>query len=1515
MEYDSDIESEDDAAPDLTTRDESGAQENQESLSARPYQVELLVKALEKNIVVCLGTGTGKTFISVLLIKELSHQIMKDYEDGGKRTFFLVNTVPLVAQQRKVIDQNTDLSVGKYVGEDGVDFWGKERWLKELKDHQVLVMTAQIFVDMLGHGKIQLSKVNLIVFDECHHAKKEHPYAQVMRYFTAYNRYDHPRVLGLTASIVNGKVKPHRIEQEIQTLERILRASCETSSDECVGKYATKPTEYAHPYSTREDVSAEEKQLQERLNQEVLFPWDEFLNDVRDKSETMKISKSIVKECIETLEVLGASAANRVAEYFLDVTGRFSRTRGLLSSEYSHWLMGYNSTQLRQVQKIYKTYKTELYGPSNNSVQHVSAKVKALVEILKQYGTGDKKLCGIVFVQRRCTAAVLCEQITLLSQHDKALSFVKCEYVVGHGMVGTAASSAKDMSCKKQDKVLEKFRNHEFNLLIATSVVEEGLDVPRCNLVVRFDFPMTFQSYVQSKGRARAKDSFYIILLPDGQDTAELEMYQAIEEYLSHVCYDRRIPTDEESTEAVDTDLLQPYRTRKGASVTMANSIALLCKYCSKLPGDRFTLINPDYKTVEVGKDAFQTTLTMPINCPIKEKIMGDPMPRKKQAKMAAAYEACKRLHQEGELDDHLFPIESLSDNESEDEDVEMGVAGQPKSGTKRKKQAYPRKVPDILKESLPTGPRDRCYLYGFTKAHNKATDSHSVEEEVLKLGILMTSELPPVRRFTLYPDEGAVTISVIPIAKPQRLTDAQLSLIDQFHSRISSEMLRNSFERQNLDGYYIVPLETSSSTRMDEIRIDFDRAEKVLCQEETVRITCLEDVKSGDSIITPMHRPRERFIIEEICTNLSPMSAFPERSKAKTYEEYFRKEYPSLKRITRRAQPLILVKSMPQRVNFLVDRKKMKSKEKTKKDIHFIPELCTLEPFSAKLLLEARELPSILHRMTSLLLVMEMRKLIAEGCRVDVQQFSVEQNEEDLSTIGGDILTGNAMVENPVPQRLALSSKRDKYNNEFESVSKNLDSLFSNNRTNFLQPDSALLLQALTTKGAGDAFDLERLEMLGDAFLKQAVSIYLFCFYTNKDEGKLTRRKVSQISNLKLYKVSTAHHLPGYIQTTVLDRKSWAPPCLQVKPQSTGKILQERFTSKKKAKKQKLDSESKQEDFSSQTISDKSVADSIEALIGAYLVSGGYKGALYFLDYLGIKVLPDEDNAALSGSPSNYASFLTPPCDPLPSSRPEDLENAALELQGFERRINYEFRNKIYLLQALTHASYAHNRLTPDCYQRLEFLGDAVLDFVVTECLYSRNKRLSPGELTDLRQALVNNNIFAKIAVEHGYHKYLKQTSPEWFKKIGDFVQKLEDDEEEDKPKISDEPFLIMSDKDDEAVEAPKVLGDIFESVAGAVFLDSGMDVVVTWKVYYRMMKPYIDYYSKNVPYNPIRLVHENDSELEFSDARVLDDGKIECELKVSWGRFTGKGANKRIAKAAASRRAMEERKKQPTV
>ena len=71
---------------------EAEQEPEEKHFSARRYQVEILERAKERNTIVCLGTGTGKTFISIMLIKELAHQVRGTYKKGGKRTFFLVNT-------------------------------------------------------------------------------------------------------------------------------------------------------------------------------------------------------------------------------------------------------------------------------------------------------------------------------------------------------------------------------------------------------------------------------------------------------------------------------------------------------------------------------------------------------------------------------------------------------------------------------------------------------------------------------------------------------------------------------------------------------------------------------------------------------------------------------------------------------------------------------------------------------------------------------------------------------------------------------------------------------------------------------------------------------------------------------------------------------------------------------------------------------------------------------------------------------------------------------------------------------------------------------------------------------------------------------------------------------------------------------------------------------------------------------------------------------------------------------
>lgn len=147
---------------------------------------------------------------------------------------------------------------------------------------------------------------------------------------------------------------------------------------------------------------------------------------------------------------------------------------------------------------------------------------------------------------------------------------------------------------------------------------------------------------------------------------------------------------------------------------------------------------------------------------------------------------------------------------------------------------------------------------------------------------------------------------------------------------------------------------------------------------------------------------------------------------------------------------------------------------------------------------------------------------------------------------------------------------------------------------------------------------------------------------------------------------------------------------------------------------------------------------------------------------------MPDAD-----GMVTVYGSW-SPPRSPLLRYTPNAewaLESLLTGYEEFEKILNYKFYDRSYLLQAMTHASYTPNRLT-DCYQRLEFLGDAVLDYLITRHLYEDPRQHSPGALTDLRSALVNNTIFASLAVRHGFHKYFRHLSPGLNEVIDRFVR-----------------------------------------------------------------------------------------------------------------------------------------------
>ncbi|SYW77477.1 uncharacterized protein UBRO2_01857 [Ustilago bromivora] len=221
----------------------------------RSYQLELAELAKAGNVLVCLDTGSGKTLISVLLLQYV-HQHSSPARTSSlapsseaqpfsspapqrKVAFFLVNLVPLVHQQSSVIAGNSRLSVGKLYGELkdslrskssqlAVDNWRSPQWSALLASHQVIVSTAQCFLDALIHGFIKMSDLNLLIFDEVHHALKNHPFFCIMKYYRLAKEEERPKIFGMTASpIFTGS---GRFDEASEYLQRTMDARIHTVS-------------------------------------------------------------------------------------------------------------------------------------------------------------------------------------------------------------------------------------------------------------------------------------------------------------------------------------------------------------------------------------------------------------------------------------------------------------------------------------------------------------------------------------------------------------------------------------------------------------------------------------------------------------------------------------------------------------------------------------------------------------------------------------------------------------------------------------------------------------------------------------------------------------------------------------------------------------------------------------------------------------------------------------------------------------------------------------------------------------------------------------------------------------------------------------------------------------------------------------------------------------------------------------------------------------------------------------
>lgn len=357
-----------------------------------------------------LPTGSGKTLIAALLLRWIIQNELEDRSKGlPKRiSFFLVDKVALVFQQHAVLACNLDYPVEKFCGDmvDDVSL-GKDFWQKIFDENMAIVCTAEILYQCLTHSYIRMDQINLLVFDEAHHTKKNHPYARIIKYFYAEveDGKKRPRILGMTASPVDAQIDPKIAAAE---LEGLLHSQIATVDPAALQHASSKlKCEVVVEYDRRRS------------------DWETELNlDLKELVGGHSVFRKPFAFTATAAAELGPWCADRYWQLFFqgdDVVRLESRTeRELLRvSAYSQGI----GEQINKVRDAHHMVHQHNFVRPSLDPEILSSKVILLLRVLRdQFSSVDHNRRCIVFVRQRNTATLLAD---LLQQPEMKIPGLK----------------------------------------------------------------------------------------------------------------------------------------------------------------------------------------------------------------------------------------------------------------------------------------------------------------------------------------------------------------------------------------------------------------------------------------------------------------------------------------------------------------------------------------------------------------------------------------------------------------------------------------------------------------------------------------------------------------------------------------------------------------------------------------------------------------------------------------------------------------------------------------------------------------------------------------------------------------------------------------------------------------------------------------------------------------------------------------------------------------------------------
>lgn len=624
---------------------------------------------IKQNSILYLPTGSGKTLLALAVINHFSDELKRPVKAGGRRSLFLVNTVCLGSQITEEVRKNLGFEVACWTSESNKKSWSKEKFRAEFDKHQVIVATAQLFLDAVKHSFISIDQINVIIFDECHHGRMNHPYHELMKQFQYIDVKKHPKIIGLSGMLIgiSSKMKEDDVEKELQALESTFLSTIVTVNRmqeyKNVLLYSTNPKEGFLKFTVTPS-----NDLTSRIIKRVgEIRWE--LSKIKIESLMTINPQTLRKSTPKKLKEL--SLLFEDFKYELDEMGIYGGYLSIQAIRIQFELAKQQQNKHKKIAEVIEMclkFTRELSRMIENEIDvknlstdeimlNSSFKVRVLVAILKQKFTEKsqvKDLQCLIFMKRRFTAKCLYHLLKRYSELDQQFP-IKPDFVVGVNSE-LPESISEILSSSYNKFAIERFRVKETNCICTSSVLEEGMDLQLCNLVVMYDFPTTFRSYQQSKGRARSRESDYIVLLP--ADSAEKflskrNQYDAIEQNMRKILIEKTCDR-ELSIAGIEKERLeqwQPLITEDNALMNNISAVSLLNRYVSRFSSGNAIWEREDFRSGKVAAIVKLPPQTG-IHQPIKSDVFGDI----KVAKQNAAFKACEKLHELGKLDENLMP-------------------------------------------------------------------------------------------------------------------------------------------------------------------------------------------------------------------------------------------------------------------------------------------------------------------------------------------------------------------------------------------------------------------------------------------------------------------------------------------------------------------------------------------------------------------------------------------------------------------------------------------------------------------------------------------------------------------------------------------------------------------------------------------------------------------------------------------------------------------------------------------